>query len=226
MCTRCHHDRRLVGTLSLEDFDVAAADQAPEIAERMVRKLRAGMMLPPGVRRPAGDTLLNLVETLEGVLDAAPGEWLSLDQMSANFDNIADKQALSPTLVESYLNAAAEISRWAVGDLGGPGVQEIGLRLPAPLGPVLGSVRNDLPTEMRDDFPDDLLNVPDDDLRADLVAASVLADSLRALEPDPSGLRHVPDGWLPAVRYLVGELGVDVNARDHNGYNSHRCLIC
>jgi ankyrin repeat protein len=30
--------------------------------------------------------------------------------------------------------------------------------------------------------------------------------------------RHVPDGWLPAVRYLVEELGADVNARDLNGY--------
>ena len=36
--------------------------------------------------------------------------------MSANFDNIADEQALSPTLLESYLNAAADISRMAVGD--------------------------------------------------------------------------------------------------------------
>jgi len=32
--------------------------------------------------------------------------------------------------------------------------------------------------------------------------------------------RHVPDGWLPAVRYLVEELGVDVNARDLDGYNA------
>ena len=31
--------------------------------------------------------------------------------------------------------------------------------------------------------------------------------------------RHVPDGWLPAVRYLVEEVGADVHARDHNGYN-------
>lgn len=31
--------------------------------------------------------------------------------------------------------------------------------------------------------------------------------------------RHVPDGWLPAVRYLVEELGTDVNARDHDGYS-------
>ena len=30
--------------------------------------------------------------------------------------------------------------------------------------------------------------------------------------------RHVPDGWLPAVKFLVEELGADVNVRDHNGY--------
>jgi ankyrin repeat protein len=32
--------------------------------------------------------------------------------------------------------------------------------------------------------------------------------------------RHVPDGWLPAVKYLIEEIGADVNARDHNGYNA------
>ncbi len=32
--------------------------------------------------------------------------------------------------------------------------------------------------------------------------------------------RHVPDGWLPAVRYLVEELKVDVNVRDHDGYSA------
>jgi len=29
---------------------------------------------------------------------------------------------------------------------------------------------------------------------------------------------HVPDGWMTAVRYLVEELGTDVNVRDHDGY--------
>ena len=32
--------------------------------------------------------------------------------------------------------------------------------------------------------------------------------------------RHVPDGWLPAVKYLVEELHADVNARDLNGYTA------
>ena len=30
--------------------------------------------------------------------------------------------------------------------------------------------------------------------------------------------RHAPAGWLPTMRFLVEELGADVNARDHNGY--------
>ena len=30
--------------------------------------------------------------------------------------------------------------------------------------------------------------------------------------------RHAPDGWLPAARYLLEELGADVNARDLNAY--------
>ena len=32
--------------------------------------------------------------------------------------------------------------------------------------------------------------------------------------------RHVPDGWLPAVKFLVEELGAEVNVRDYKGYNS------
>jgi hypothetical protein len=51
------------------------------------------------------------------------GDWLPLDTKSANFDNIADAQALSPTLLESYLNAATAISRMAVGDRTAPTIE-------------------------------------------------------------------------------------------------------
>jgi len=33
----------------------------------------------------------------------------------------------------------------------------------------------------------------------------------------PNSHRHVPDGWIPAVRYLVEDLGADVNRRDFRG---------
>jgi ankyrin repeat protein len=32
--------------------------------------------------------------------------------------------------------------------------------------------------------------------------------------------QHVPGGWMPAVKYLVEELGADVGVRDHNAYNA------
>src|SRR5207253_6607150 len=30
--------------------------------------------------------------------------------------------------------------------------------------------------------------------------------------------RHAPDGWMPAMKYLVEELNADVNQRDAQGY--------
>ena len=148
-CVRCHSDRRLRGNLSLEGFEAERPELMGEVAEKMVVKLRAGMMPPPGVQRPEGDTLDVLVEALEARMDRAaqrapnPGNrtfqrlnqaeyaasikdllgleidaanYLPPDTKSANFDNIADVQMLSPTLLDAYLNAAAEISRLAVGD--------------------------------------------------------------------------------------------------------------
>ncbi len=32
--------------------------------------------------------------------------------------------------------------------------------------------------------------------------------------------RYVPDGWLPAVKYLIEELGVPVDERDYDGYSA------
>src|SRR5579884_2336438 len=141
-CAGCHSDTGKSGNLSLVGFDVSAAPQHAEVAEKMIRKLRAGMMPPPGARRPDADTQLALVTRLETVIDADsaknpnpggrtfqrlnrpeykraiqdllaldvdPGLWLPLDTMSNNFDNMADAQTMSATLVESYLNAAAAI---------------------------------------------------------------------------------------------------------------------
>jgi hypothetical protein len=156
-CVVCHNDATLLGNLSLEHFDAAKAGESPEVAEKLIRKLRAGMMPPPEVPRPDEAALRALVETVEATIDAAalrdpnPGtrpfqklnrreyeraiqdllalevdasHWLPLDPMSANFDNIADEQTLSPTLLEAYLNAAADISRMAVGDRNAPTVDE------------------------------------------------------------------------------------------------------
>lgn len=71
LCGTCHNDQLRTGNLSLTSFYVDSAAVQAETAEKMVRKLRAGMMPPPGIPRPGGDTLLALVEALESVVDEA-----------------------------------------------------------------------------------------------------------------------------------------------------------
>src|SRR5690606_21381476 len=54
VCGLCHNDAPLTGNLSLEKFDVAKAPENAQVAEKMIAKLRAGMMPPPGIPRPGG----------------------------------------------------------------------------------------------------------------------------------------------------------------------------
>ncbi|HEY7474973.1 MAG TPA: DUF1587 domain-containing protein, partial [Vicinamibacterales bacterium] len=71
-CVGCHNDNLKKGELSLMTFDAARAGERAEIAEKMVRKLRAGMMPPKeAARKPDAATRLALVTALETTLDAA-----------------------------------------------------------------------------------------------------------------------------------------------------------
>jgi hypothetical protein len=49
-------------------------------------------------------------------VDIDVNAFLPADTLSDGFDNIADAQTISPTLMEGYLRAASQISRLAVGD--------------------------------------------------------------------------------------------------------------
>jgi hypothetical protein len=68
-CVGCHNDRSKAGDLSLASFDVARASDHPDISEKIIRKLRVGMMPPTGARRPEEATLLGLRRTLETQMD-------------------------------------------------------------------------------------------------------------------------------------------------------------
>ena len=115
---------------------------------------------------------------------------------------------------------------------------------------LLRDIRGQLPEDEQADFPDKDLENLTEDVRSALIEAAEAADRARANAPDPSGLpavapggpgvmplhaasgvgygegfagnahRHTPDGWMPAVKYLIEELDADVNARDHNGYTA------
>src|SRR4051812_7034681 len=150
-CASCHSEKMKAGQLVLAGFDAAKVTEHPDVTEKMIRKLRTGMMPPPGARRPDAATTSAFVNVLESKMDAAaavnpnPGwrpfqrlnrseyqhavkdllgidvdvtAYLPPDTISKGFDNVADVQAFSPTLMESYLRAASSISRLAVGDRG------------------------------------------------------------------------------------------------------------
>ena len=50
-CAGCHSNRAKAGGLSLQGWAPASAEAGRETAEKMIRKLRAGMMPPAGARR-------------------------------------------------------------------------------------------------------------------------------------------------------------------------------
>ncbi|HEV3058885.1 MAG TPA: DUF1592 domain-containing protein [Vicinamibacterales bacterium] len=68
-CAGCHSDRGKAGGLSLAEFDVQRATEHPDIAEKMIRKLRLGMMPPAGAPRPDDASLQDLRGTLETRMD-------------------------------------------------------------------------------------------------------------------------------------------------------------
>src|SRR5262245_13597123 len=150
-CVGCHNDRNKDRTsgLSFQAFDAANIADHADVAERMIRRLRSGMMPPVGAKRPDAATIGGLVTAFETKIDRAaalnpnPGwrpsqrlnraeyqravkdllavdvdvnAYLPADTLSDGFDNIADSQTISSTLMEGYLRAASQISRLAVGD--------------------------------------------------------------------------------------------------------------
>ena len=148
-CAGCHSERGKAGGLTLAGFDAAKIEEHGDVAEKMIRKLRTGMMPPPNAKRPEAAVVKSFIDTLEHKIDAAaalspnPGwrpfqrlnraeyqrtvrdlvgidvdvtAFLPPDTISRGFDNVADVQNFSPTLMESYLRAASQISRLAVGD--------------------------------------------------------------------------------------------------------------
>jgi hypothetical protein len=70
-CTECHNDAEAAGELSLESVTPAEVAAKPEVFEHVIRKLRGGLMPPPGEPRPDAEEVHGLVVALERHLDAA-----------------------------------------------------------------------------------------------------------------------------------------------------------
>jgi mono/diheme cytochrome c family protein len=70
-CATCHNDRLKTGGLSLERADVSKPEAQPEVWEKVVRKLRTGVMPPPNMLQPAQADRVAMATWLETSLDAA-----------------------------------------------------------------------------------------------------------------------------------------------------------
>jgi uncharacterized protein DUF1592/uncharacterized protein DUF1588/uncharacterized protein DUF1587/uncharacterized protein DUF1585/uncharacterized protein DUF1595 len=70
-CVPCHNARLKTANLLLDELDLPNLGGHPEVGEKVVRKLRAGLMPPTNVRRPDPATLESLIRGLETTLDRA-----------------------------------------------------------------------------------------------------------------------------------------------------------
>ena len=70
-CVGCHNQRAKTAGIILDTADVTRVGENAELWEKVVRKLRGGMMPPPGVRRPDQARVDAFVGSLEHALDDA-----------------------------------------------------------------------------------------------------------------------------------------------------------
>ena len=70
-CVTCHNDRVKTANLSLQNADLARVAEHAEMWEKVVRKMRAGVMPPPDMPRPPQAEYEGLRDWLENEIDRA-----------------------------------------------------------------------------------------------------------------------------------------------------------
>jgi mono/diheme cytochrome c family protein len=70
-CIGCHNQRAKIGGLALDVLDVSRVGPASETWEKVVKKIRTGMMPPSGAKRPERSALDRFASELESRLDEA-----------------------------------------------------------------------------------------------------------------------------------------------------------
>jgi len=70
-CVTCHNEKAKVANLTLDKLNLAQPGENAETWEKVVRKLRTGMMPPAGARRPERSVIDSFTSNLEVSLDRA-----------------------------------------------------------------------------------------------------------------------------------------------------------
>jgi mono/diheme cytochrome c family protein len=145
-CTDCHSQAEQAGGLVLENPNLGDPVAQRAKWEKVIHKLSAGLMPPPGEPRPSDEAIASMVSYLETTLDkSAPAvagapvrrltraaygnavrdllgfpvdveSLLPPDISSDGFDNVSDTLKTSPLLLERYLTVGLRVAAMAVGD--------------------------------------------------------------------------------------------------------------
>jgi len=107
-CTGCHNTTDWSGGLELDTFSPDTIGETPDIGEKLIKRLRAGMMPPVGEKRPDYDTVQKLAQSLEESIDksAAAKKVMHLPAPGLHRLNRAEYTNAIRDLLGLHVNAA------------------------------------------------------------------------------------------------------------------------
>ena len=106
-CVVCHNERRRTGGLALDALDVSRVGEAPGVWERVVLKLRGGMMPPAGRPRPGPAEYEGFRSWLEAELDRAAASRLEPGRVPTHRLNRAEYANAVRDLLALEIDGAA-----------------------------------------------------------------------------------------------------------------------
>src|SRR5580698_3460613 len=110
-CVTCHNQKAKTANLTFDTMDLAQVGKDAEVWERAVRKLRGGMMPPPGMPRPDAATVNFFVTFLEASLDRAALASPNPGTVSLHRLNRAEYQNAMKDVLGVDVDAAALLPR-------------------------------------------------------------------------------------------------------------------
>lgn len=120
-CITCHNQKARVGGLDLDTLIASPVDANPEVWERVIRKLRGGLMPPAGQPRPDNATYEKLRVSLEAGIDRVaqphPGRTAAFHRLSRSEYQHA---------VRDLLAVDIDLTSWLPGDPSSYGFDNIG----------------------------------------------------------------------------------------------------
>jgi hypothetical protein len=115
-CVTCHNQKAKTANLTFDTMDLTHVGKDAAVWERAVRKLRGGMMPPPGMPRPDPATVNSFVTFLEASLDQAALAAPNPGTVSLHRLNRAEYQNAMKDVLGVDVDAAALLPRDDISD--------------------------------------------------------------------------------------------------------------